>query len=93
MNGAYQMKLLKPSTRMVMPVNWIASANEQLNSSSKYGNMGASARGPKPWKNVTAVEAVMVEAFHHVLQLSGSAGSSLGCGTRTLWTPVPARTK
>ena len=72
------MKLLNPRTKIQIPVNCTASGNVQSKLSIKAGNIGASASGPKPWVNVTIVVAVMQDAFHSVLQLSGSSGWSEG---------------
>ena len=77
------MKLLKPSTKMHTPVNWIACARSHSKASIRAGNIGARASGPKPCVKVTMAVEVMHAIFHHVLQFSGSLGSSDGCGTRT----------
>lgn len=82
------MKLLNPSTKMHMPVNWMACARSHSKASIRAGNMGERASGPKPCVKVTIAVETMHAVFHHVLQFSGSLGSSEGCGTRTsLWAP------
>lgn len=50
--------------------------------------MGARASGPKPWVKLTLEAAVMHRAFHSMLQLRGSCGSSDGCGTKTCDPPL-----
>jgi len=75
---------------MAIPVNWTASAREQLKASMYAGKAGASDNGPKPWTKVTEVEAAIARAFHFGDQLRGSWGLSEGCGTRT---PEPPLTK
>lgn len=85
-----QMKLLKPSTKIATPVNLTTDARSESNAWIKSGNIGASARGPKPCVNVTLVEAVMQQTFQNFDQFKGSCGSAEGWGTRT---PAPLLTK
>ena len=65
---AYQMKLLKPSTRIATPVNWMTAFRFESKASINCGNMGARANGPIPWTKVAAVAHVRVENFQKVLQ-------------------------
>ena len=62
------MKLLKPSTKIATPVNWMTSFRFESNASINCGNMGARANGPIPWTKVAAVAHVSVENFQKVLQ-------------------------
>ena len=61
----YQIKLLKPKTRIVTPVNCTTLDKSDLNSCASMGNMGAIARGPKPWAKETKVAEAVVEAFQN----------------------------
>lgn len=79
-----QRKLLNPKTKMLTPVNCTTSAKLLSYFLINAGNMGASDNGPMAWANETHVAQKMAENFHQGLQLRGSAGSSDGCGTRTL---------
>ena len=74
---AYQMKLLKPSTRIATPVNWMTSFRFESKASINCGNMGARANGPIPWTNVAAVAHVKVENFQKVLQFLTKLASEL----------------
>lgn len=64
----YQMKLLKPRTKMAIPVNWITSVRLESNASISCGNIGANDNGPNPWLNETAVAQVSVESFQNLFQ-------------------------
>jgi hypothetical protein len=83
-SSTHQKKLLNPSTKIHTPVNCTASAKLQLNASINAGNAGANANGPNPCVNVTMLALTIHAIFHGVLQLSGSSGASVGCGTRTV---------
>lgn len=65
---AHQKKLLKPRTRMHTPVNCTTDAKSLSNASMRLGNMGARARGPKPWIKETAVARAMVLNFQYRFQ-------------------------
>ena len=62
------MKLLKPKTRIVIPVNCTTLAKSLSNSSTSWRNIGAMAKGPKPCAKVTSVADAVVEAFQKVFQ-------------------------
>ena len=62
------MKLLKPSTRIHAPVNWTTPARSESNASMRFPNVGASARGLKPWVKDTAVDIDIAANFHFLLQ-------------------------
>lgn len=64
----YQMKLLKPRTRIAMPVNWMTSVRFESKDSINCGNIGARAKGLMPLTKVAAVAQVSVENFQKVLQ-------------------------
>ena len=53
---------------MVTPVNCTTPGKSDLNSFASWGNMGAIAKGPKPWANETKVAEAVVEAFQKVFQ-------------------------
>ena len=63
-----QMKFENPRTRIATPVKRTTAAISLSKSSARYGNIGASASGPKPCVKETLVEAVMQSAFHMVDQ-------------------------
>ncbi len=65
---AYQIKLLNPKTKIVMPVNCTTLGRSDLNSRASWGNMGAIARGPNPCANEKKVTDTVVEVFQKVLQ-------------------------
>lgn len=44
----YQMKLLNPSTRIAIPVNWTTSVRFEWKASINWGNIGAKDKGPMP---------------------------------------------
>ena len=69
------MKLLKPRTRIVIPVNLTTSAKEWWNSSARMGKVGASDKGPKPCMKVTKEEEKMAKAFHFGLQFYASVSN------------------
>lgn len=59
----YQMKLLKPRTRMQTPVNWTTSGNVAWNAAMRSPNMGARASGPMPMMKVVAMPRKMALNF------------------------------
>ena len=59
----YQIKLLKPKTRIETPVNCITLGKSDLKSCTSIGDIGAIARGPKPWAIDAKVEDAVAAAF------------------------------
>ena len=73
----YHMKLLKPKTKIHTPVNWTAPARSVSNASMSCGNMGAKARGPKPWVKDRKETEVIDKNFHVVVQFCEAVSSTL----------------
>jgi len=74
--AGYQMKLLKPRTRIETPVNYTTLGISDSNSFANIGNMGAIASGPKPWAKETRVAETVVEVFQNAFQFCKDHGVS-----------------
>lgn len=62
------MKLLNPKTRMETPVNYTTLGKFELNSCASMGNVGAIAKGPKPWAKEKKVAEAVVMNFQNGFQ-------------------------
>lgn len=68
----YHRKLLKPRTRIVIPLKSITSARLEWKSLTRSGNIGAIARDPTACMKVAALTHVKVANFQKVLQFSST---------------------
>ena len=56
---------MNPKTRIETPVNCTTLGKSDLNSCASMGNMGAMARGSKPWAKEKRVVEAVVEVFQN----------------------------
>lgn len=61
---------------MQTPVNLTTDARSASNDFISCGNIGASANGPRPWLNDTAVDMQMALIFQNLFQFCGRQRSS-----------------